>query len=271
MNLKDIAQGIKVAINAQTFKEYPRPYLGMSQIGHKCARNLWMYFRWANLVKYKAKNKRIFSRGDLEEPRIIGYLEQIGIKILSRQETLTACQGHLRGHIDAKLANIPGLEKETVLGEFKTMAAKYFKVLEKKDSLKEAKPEYYDQDTMYAHYVPEVNYILHYTTNKDTEDNHIEIIEYDREHAEELEGKAQDIIFSNVPPKKVSNDPTFYMCKWCDFYGPCQLDDVFMKSCRTCMYSEPIANFQWYCKQHHKMLTLQEQKDACLKYNMLKV
>ena len=265
----DIATAIKLAINSKTYEAYPRRYLGMSQIGHACARNLWMYFRWAAKTKHKAKNQRIFDRGNLEEPRVIGYWKDIGIRIESTQEEVVGCNGHFVGHTDGRLYNLPEIEDVLVVGEVKSMAEKYFKPLTKK-GLKDANFAYYVQAQMYMHH-EQSKFCLHSTTNKNTEDLHIELIPYDQEVAELYVAKANDIINSNVPPAKISTDPTYFQCTWCDFYGPCQLDDNFLRTCRTCQSASPGPNGTWECYTHNKVLTIEEQKTACTKYDCLKV
>jgi len=268
-NLSDVALGIKIAMNAGTITEFPRPYLGMSQLGNPCARRLWMYFRWAAQTKYKKKSRRIFERGDIEEQRVLQYWREIGIKIEDTQRTLIGCDGHLKGHTDGVLRNIPGIEDVPMVGEIKSMAHKYFVPLTKK-GLKASKPEYYSQAQIYMHYEG-LKHCLHHTTNKNDEDFYIEIIEYDKDHAEDLDNKARDIIFSAMPPRKISEDPTYWMCQWCDFYGPCQLNDNFLRTCRTCQHSTPAPGGKWECSEHSKELTIDEQKAACTKYDCLKV
>lgn len=267
--LKDIAYAIKLSIDIIKYEKYPRPYLGMSQIGHSCARNLWMYFRWASKIKHNARSQRIFDRGHIEEERVLDYWEKIGIKIIERQQTLSACGGHLKGHTDGRLTNIPGMEKEIVVGEVKSMAHKYFVPLVKK-GIKASKPAYYGQAQVYMHY-DNLKYCLHSTTNKNDEELYIEVLKYEPQIAEPMAARAEDIIFSNFPPKKISTDPTYFECRWCDFYGPCQLDDPFEKTCRTCCNVEVVNNGTWECLKHEKVLTLDEQKAACPNYNVLKV
>ena len=269
--LKKAANAVVRLIDSKEHVEYPRPYLGMSQLGHKCARNLWMYFRWASKIKYKARVKRIFTRGDIEEERVLGYWEEIGIKIIEKQSSLSNCCGHLKGHTDGKITNVPvpGFENRVMVGEIKSMAHKYFVPLVKK-GLKESKPEYYDQAQMYMHH-EKLDYCLHSTTNKNDEELYIEIIPYEKETAETLITKANDIIFSQIPPKKISTDPTFFVCRWCDFYDQCHLEDPFEKTCRTCFYSRPVNSGTWKCLHHKKNLTLDEQKEACPSYDALKI
>jgi len=267
--LNDIAYAIRLAINSKEYVSEPRHYLGMSQLGHKCARALWMYFRWAGVTKHNAKSQRIFDRGNLEEKRVIGYWKDIGISIIESQRELSGCGGHLKGHTDGLITNVPGIEEEEMVGEIKTMQQKYFVPLVKK-GLKVAKPEYYAQAQVYMHY-EEKKFCLHSTTNKNDEDLYIEIIEYDRKIAEPLAIKAMDVIFTDIPPKKISSDPTYYLCKWCDFYGPCQLNDPFLKTCRTCKNVGIATGGQWECYKHDQVLSLDEQKVACPKYEVLNV
>lgn len=269
MNLDDIAKSVKLMMDTGYIEEWPRPYLGMSQMGHECSRNLWMYFRWAAKVKYKKRSKRIFERGDIEEQRILQRWREAGFNPTDSQKELVGVLGHLRGHTDGIVSNIPGLEDKRIVGEIKSMARKYFTPLTKK-GVEKSKPGYYVQAQLYMHF-EEAEYCLHHTTNKDDEDFYIEIIEYSEPTARLYVDKAYDIITSDVPPKKVSNDPTYWQCQWCDFYGPCQLEDKFLRTCRTCQYAKILPEGEWYCNEHDKFLTKQMQREACPKYDSLKV
>ena len=57
IELSDIAKGIKLELNNKTFVDYPRPYLGMSQIGHSYSAHLWFYFHWAAKTSHAANSR----------------------------------------------------------------------------------------------------------------------------------------------------------------------------------------------------------------------
>jgi hypothetical protein len=270
ITLEDIAAGIKYAIDSQKITSLPRPYLGMSQLGHKCSRYLWYYFRWAATSSHDARRERIFRRGDLEEPRIYSYLKSIGIDIVHTQEAHYDCNGHLSGHTDGIIDNVPDLPGLCLL-EIKTMSEKYFKQLEK-NGVKQAKPEYYCQVQTYMYY-SNVKYALHITVNKNTEDLYIEIIEFNEADAQALVTRAADIINSEQPPPKVSQDPSYYMCGWCDFKAQCHEMAPYERTCRTCIHATPSEDRYWRCDfpaSSLDLLNLELQKQTCEFYDVIK-
>lgn len=268
--LSDIAAGISYAIDAPKIESELRPYLGMSQLGHDCARYLWYYFRWAATQKHTARTERIFRRGDLEEARIISYLSATGILTVDTQLAMEDVQGHLRGHADGKVTNIPDLPSETALLEIKTMNEKAFKDITK-NKLKMSKPEYFIQLMVYMHYQQE-KYGLFVATNKNTEELYIEIIDYNEKVATKAIHRAIDIIHTTVPPSRLSDDPKFYKCGWCAYKAQCHEMAAFKRTCRTCEKVAIGPNGTWLCsKQENKILSTEEQLATCKEYSVLKV
>lgn len=270
LTLQDIAGGIKYAIDSKKFKQLPRPYLGMSQLGHKCSRYLWYYFRWVAYTEHDARRERIFRRGDLEEARITRYLESIGITIVSTQATHHDFEGHLSGHTDGVVKDIPELDGEVLL-EIKTMSDKYFKQLEK-NGVKYSKPEYYCQVQTYMYY-SKVKYALHITVNKNDESLYIELIEFNNKDAQALIDRAYDIISSPVPPGKLSQDPKYYICGWCDFKAQCHEMAPYVKTCRTCQFAKPAEDKKWLCGcmgSSKDYMDIVQQELACDFYDVIK-
>lgn len=270
VSLHDIADGVKFAIDCQKITSLPRPYLGMSQLGHPCSRNLWYYFRFTKELQHDARRERIFRRGSLEEPRVLKYLEGIGIKAVSTQEEHLAIDEHLQGHTDGVVVGVPDLPGKVLL-EIKTMADQYFKQLTKND-LKTSKLEYYCQAQVYMFY-SQCEHCLHITVNKNTEELYIEIVAFDRQEAEALVSRAIDIINAPRPLAKLSQDPKFYRCNWCEFSGPCHFSEAYHKTCRTCSHAIIAEKGFWRCMNddtEFDLLTLAQQKQACPQYNVIK-
>lgn len=268
--LEDIAAGIKFAIDHQKEVSHPRPYLGMSQLGHACSRYLWFYFRLAAKTTITARQKRIFARGDLEEDRVVAYLENIGVKILSRQTRAIDCDGHLSGHNDGLIANVPGFETEAkVLLEIKTMNEKAFKDISK-NKLRISKPGYWVQTHTYMHY-EHVDYCLFIAVNKNTEELYIEIVPFDIKVANKAIARGTDIIYNSLPPRKLSEDPKYFECNWCDFKLQCHELAPFNRTCRTCESARIHSDGQWFCTTHLKVLDFDAQLATCNKYSVLKI
>jgi len=257
-----------------SWKVLPRPYLGLSQIGHPCKAYLWFYFRWASKVTMTPKKEATFSRGHSEEERLRAYLKHLGINILDDKEEFSHSWGHSKGHIDNLGTNIPGLdENEVALIEYKTAQEKYWKQRAKK-SLKEYSEEYYGQIMTYmqkSRY--KLKNCLHIFLNKNTDELHFELVKKDEQTAEILLTKADDIILSPVPMKRLSEDPTYFRCTWCDLFNVCHLHENYEKTCRTCSSSEPCDEGKWICtnpKVNKHELSLADQEAACDKYDSIK-
>ena len=110
----------------------PRPYLGISGIGAKCARALWYGFRLCSQQKISQRMHRLYQRGHREEPIIQASLRKIGIYHHSAQKEVIDGNGHIKGHIDDILENIPDAPKTQHLGEYKKHNDKSFKDLKNK-------------------------------------------------------------------------------------------------------------------------------------------
>jgi hypothetical protein len=59
--------------------------------------------------------------------------------------------------------------------------------------------------------------------------------------------RAGEIIFSDKPPAKLSNDPSFFGCKFCEFAQLCHGDKRPEVNCRTCAHATPEQDGTWSC------------------------
>ena len=247
---------LKMLIEGRTTSELPRPYLGMSQLGGTCTRQLWYSFRWCYVRVHTPKQKRIFERGDLEEPRIIKDLESIGVKVSGDQTELVGFAGHCKGHVDAILENVPPHPSKTLLGEFKTANMASFKTFADK-GCKIASPRYYTQCQVYMKYL-KLDYCLFIVTNKNNEERHYEIIPYNETAAQAAEDVAIDVIQAEEPPPKIGG-PTWFECKFCDAYDICHYNEEIHRCCRNCAKVQIKPEGVWYCTKYNRNLDHAEQ------------
>lgn len=80
-NLKELSEQLKNEIDqycSDFYDDGPRSHLGASEIGHSCAKYLFLKFRWTFYKKHDGRQQRLFQRGHFEEPRFVQYLEGIG-------------------------------------------------------------------------------------------------------------------------------------------------------------------------------------------------
>lgn len=266
---------VEKKIEDRETQEETRKYLGLSGIGHPCSRYLWYRFRlWQKPGTITPKQKRLFGRGHREEPIIIDDLKKIGVKIVSvDQDECSAIGDHLKGHLDAILANVPGLKKyKKVLGEFKTSATKYFNLLVKSGSVEKTFFTHYCQMQGYMHLF-KIRVCLYICVCKETDERYYEIVEHDSGFAKDLMDKADEIILSDLAPLRLGKS-NYYRCgpKWCEMRNLCHFQDLSKawRTCRSCKHIKVHDKGEWYCEKRKEKRSWEKQFKPCKKYQRLK-
>lgn len=252
----------------------PRHYLGMSQLGNKCMRALWYYFRWVSKGTVDGRINRIFQTGHKAEADMVKDLESIGIECwdtLDAQDAFKCVSGHCQGHGDGKAKNIPGAEKTTHLLEFKTSSDKYFKAIVKNGVEKE-KYTHYCQMILYMHF-SNLNRALYMVYNKNDSSYYTERIKSDNKLAKELIRKAENIIMCEDVSEfqRIGNGKkSWYECKFCGFKDICFKEEKALKNCRTCKNVNIIQDGGWECNLTNEHLSIEEQaKEDCEFHKLL--
>lgn len=232
-----------------------RTHLGASLIGHHCERYLWLVFRWAKAQSFEGRMLRLFETGKLEERRIARNLRAIGCEVWEDDGTgqyqLSSLGGHFGGSMDAVIQGYHEVPKQTMPVEMKTHNAKSFKELVTKRVL-EAKPMHWSQMQTYMG-LTEMKSALYFATNKDTDDIYTERVKFDKDAFDRLHVRAERIIKANEPPLRISEDPSWYQCKFCSMHGLCHGTEAPEVSCRSCAHSTPnIETGEWDCARGHK-------------------
>lgn len=241
-----------------------RPYLGYSSLGSKCKRLSWYGFHWAFVKRISPRVKRLFERGDWEESVIKNDLENAGIVLHSAQLEVVGLAGHVRGHIDGMVENVPDFLDEPLLFEAKTMSNKNFQKY-KKIGLKLFNPAYYHQVHSYMGKLG-LTHALYIATNKDNEQRDYDIIEFNPDAFDEAESFAMFIITSEGPPPKIG-PKTWHECKFCDAKPICHHGHPIEQNCRTCTYAAIEDDAKWSCDFHDgKTLSVEEQRKGCDDY-----
>lgn len=245
-----------------------RSHLGASQIGRKCAREVWLGYRWAVVKQFKARMLRLVNRGHLEEARFLALLEMIGCQFhldpSGEQERISDHGGHYGSALDAVVWGIPDCPGEWVLGEFKTHNTKSFCKLVV-EGVKQSKPEHHDQmqSCMARRGIHKCIYIA---VNKNDDDLFAEIVEYDHAHASGVQAKAADLITRRTAPPRLSEDPSNFDCTYCDAKQRCHFPHEAppFKNCRTCRHSlADIPSGTWGCELKNMMLDKEAQLAGC--------
>lgn len=226
--------------------------LGASVIGDPCARKIWYGFRHVAQASFDGRMLRLFETGHSQEARIIADLRRAGVTVYDvddtgEQHTFTACDGHFVAKLDGVAIGVPDSAVPHLL-EIKALNEKNFNLI-KKDGLYKSKPVYWGQCHINMH-LAGVDRCLLIVVNKNTDEIWIERIKLDVAFAMQLLAKAEKIIYAEEPPARLSDDPSFYLCKFfCDYWNVCHAAQPPEVNCRTCAHSTPErgGDGKWSC------------------------
>jgi hypothetical protein len=245
-------------------EDWRRPHLGASQIGRSCTAALWWSFRWASDPGHEPRVLRLFARGQREEDVIVSLLRSAGIRVI-QDDPNTGRQysfrdGHFGGSMDGAAQGLPE-SKAWHVTEFKTAGRKAFEQLTK-IGVQKAQPTHWAQMQCYMHWTG-MERALYVSVCKDDDRLHLERVDYNHEAAERFIRRAQDIIATDAPMERISEDPTWYECKWCEHHGVCHGDRAPRVSCRTCSHVTFRRDGTTHCGLHDVVLAVEHQKTGC--------
>jgi len=247
-------------------RESFRPHLGASLIGRECERELWYTFRWCTVSFHSGRLLRLFETGQLEEYRFVEDLRSVGLEVhdfeseTGNQFGFSDMGGHFAGSIDGAALGIIEAPKTWHLLEFKTYNDKRFELL-KKHGVQMTSPEHHAQMVIYMYYLG-FERAFYLAVNKNTDELYSERIKNDTALAGLLRQKAERIIIALHPPERVSNDPEWWKCKFCDHRAICHDGFPAEVHCRTCVNIRPDDGC-WLCVMHNQKLSYKEQLRGC--------
>jgi hypothetical protein len=248
-----------------------RGYLGGSELGRECARELWYRFRWALRTSFEGRMLRLFETGNREEERLIDELKRIGIEVheqdgeTGKQWRFSALGGHLSGGIDGVALGFLEAPKTWHLCEFKTANTKSF-TRTKKNGVEKAQPVHFAQMQLYMG-LARLSRAAYFVVCKDTDEIYFERVSFAKGVFARLMEKAQQIVESPEPLTKASLDPESHFCRYCDMKPVCHEETLPEVNCRTCAHSTPVLDDSdtatWMCSLTGEMLPLQTQERGC--------
>ncbi len=259
-----ILQAIDAAIEAEENAKPPRNYLGMSSIGRSCARALWYQFRHAKAPSRRADLIKAASDGHAGEALMAERLRMVeGIKLVTedsrtgKQFEFSDIGGHFRGHNDGYIRGLPHHNETdewnpTDVWEHKQVNEKKFnqlvKLIEQNegDALEKWDYSYYGQACLYLYYAGLTRHYLTVSTPGSRQTISCRT-SANEEVAQSLIKKAERIIYSDTAPERVSNNPSWFECKWCEFSDICHDKKTPQMNCRTCLHASPEEDGHWSC------------------------
>ena len=199
--------------------EPKRNYIGSSEIGNPCWRNIWFNYHGEHKKPRDARTNRILSIGKYLE----NYVLQLISGIISVQVPIKDAKDkelpYFFGHPDA----IIRLENKLYVLEIKTANHASFQQLVK-HGLRKWNEQYYAQVQCYLGFLNmDSGFLL--CLNKNTGQFHDEYVEFDHPYFEQLRIKAKAIHDATIPPPKINKSPLFWTCRMCAFKDKCHSDD----------------------------------------------
>jgi hypothetical protein len=250
----------------------PRSYLGWSEIGTECDRALWYGFRQAGRRAIEGRMARLFDTGHREEARVLDELRAIGCEVYDRDERgeqfgVSSLGGHFQGHVDAIVVGLPEAPGTPHLVDVKTIKSKKFDELLKK-GMKAMYPKYHAQAHGYMGHL-DLERALFLFVCKDDDRIHCERFPFDRAEFQRYEARAERIIRAETPPPRLSDDPAWFACKFCDFHAVCHRAVAPAVNCRTCAHSTPdmgASGGRWVCGQRRPEIVAPTKAHDCHRF-----
>ena len=168
--------------------------------------------------------------------------------------------GHFSGSNDGKIRG-PHLPEGWGGVEFKTMNDKSFKDVSAKGVLS-SKPVYWVQMQIYMRML-ELDWCLFISVNKNDDEIYYEIVYLKPEMADQYIELARKIVFAKDAPPRLTDDPSWFECRYCDFREICHYEKPPHKNCRTCVFAATQEEGGWYCSKWHGVIPLDFQLVGC--------
>lgn len=266
------AQAIYALHERRSAAEEPRSYLGWSEIGAECDRALWYGFRWVGRKAFEGRLARLFDTGHREEARLLQELRDIGCQVYDRDERgeqfgVSSLGGHFRGHSDAVVCGLPEAPATPHLVDVKTIKAKKFDELLKK-GMREMYPRYWAQGHGYMGLL-DLERAMFVFVCKDDDRIHCERFSFERAEFEKYMARAERLVRADVPPPRLSDDPAWFACKFCDFHEVCHGAQLPAVNCRTCAHATPDVGGgagAWVCARREKAIAHPREAHACHRF-----
>ncbi len=190
-----------------------------------------------------------------------------------KQYRISDINGHFGGSLDAIII-LPARYgiAEPILGEFKTngTGAGFNKL--GSHGMPIAKPQHFSQTSVYGFkgvYETKFKWCLYLNINKNDDSIHCELVKLDEKRGEQMIIKAERIITSQIPPPRISDNPTFQDCSWCHLKDICHKGAIPEVNCRSCKHAYPVENAQWYCAIHTANIPKEYLATACPHYEAI--
>lgn len=248
--------------------------INMSAAASECDREIWMQLHWAaQPEKPTGQRERRFRTGLQYERWLLDDLRETGADVLEydeatgKQIAVQLANGHLRGRVDGIAEGVMEAPKARHVVECKSMNAATFRSVFK-HGVEKSKPEHWLQCQLYMMALG-IDRALYIAANKDTDEIHVERLEFNAVAASACEARMLRIVDASRPPPKISDDPNAFACKFCRSREICHEGAWPRNNCRTCIHATPGAAASWQCAKHGRTLTYKEMQEGCPQHRFI--
>ncbi len=243
-------------------EQKPRTYLGCSGLGRECTRELWLTFRAQPQGEIEAKGWSCIDDGHAGEDIIVERLSRVpGVELHADQGDgsqfgVEACGGHLRGHMDGAIKGLLHSPKDWHVFEAKVCNEAKFRKLKRLvaehgegNALEKWDFNYYTQAQLYME-LSGMDYHYLVCATPGVRDWFGVITHVDHAFAQGKIRLAQEVIEMDEPPPRISADPEFFQCRFCNFSDICHKEKPPAPNCRSCVHATPEDDGTWRCEKH---------------------
>jgi hypothetical protein len=217
---------------------------------------------------------RLFGTGHWQENRIVEDLKRAGFQVWEKDDSsgdqfqFIDVTGHFITKLDGVLKGYPGCAAKAHVLEIKTHNKNSFSSVVK-HGVQKSKPEHYAQ-VQSSMMLSGMSRTVYVALCKDDEQIYVEHIHEDKITQKTLSTRIIKLVEARLRPAGISEEPlTSKMCMFCDVKEVCAGVKSPVRTCRSCRASCAIENGEWRCELHDKILSKDEQRAACLEYEVL--
>jgi hypothetical protein len=207
----------------------PRSYIGASIIGNPCDRAIYYSYKGAK-CSIEEKTRLTFKIGKAIEELVIDslefYADDLSLNGIETHDNTKIEVIHMGQMVDKEVPELQGtpdavikINDELYVLEIKTANNTSFSKL-LKERYRRWREQYYAQIQVYMG-LCDIKKAIALVINKDTSEVYEEVIEFDEIEFECMRSKSEHVMKMTEPPKRLNDNPLFFVCKMCQFNKVC--------------------------------------------------
>jgi hypothetical protein len=241
--------------------------ISFSEATNPCDRALWYALHWCAPPRpFDGPGASRLRTGLQWEDRLIDDLASIGCIFENHQQRVRLAGGYLRGKVDATATGLREAPKTEHLVECKSLKAEAFRAVVK-HGVKKAEPKHWAQCQLYMHALA-LTRAAYWCVNKNTDERHLERIEYDPVFNIQVEARIERIALADEPPPRLRDDPAAWECLFCASSAICHSGKFARVNCRTCAHGT-VNPENLTCERDGSLRNYSAQQQGCASHRFV--